>query len=292
MNFKSDYILEKYMNDIKKYSLLTPEREKELSRIIHTSKDSESVSQARNEMVEGNLRMVVKLAAELYERVKRMEDINVSLMDLVQAGNIGLVRAAELFSYQKNFKFCSYAYPSIIRKMKKALKASHFIRIPFFHFKHISRLKSMENRIDFKDLTDDFIKKELDIRDEMFEMIKREKSSKVNFDDLDVKIESYIDEDETSLSKKIENKYLKNYLYEKMQKLNPFYRDVLFYKFFGNQDFTLKQIADKYGVTKERARQAIRSALKKLRIKISEDQAMSNLKLKGKKNEGKPYENK
>lgn len=271
MKFFTNYMLDCYAKDIEKYPLLTSDREKELSRIIQHSQDRDEVIKARNEMVECNLRLVVKLAIDFYSKVCGMDESNVTVMDLIQAGNIGLMRAADLFSYKKNFKFCTYAYPSIIRKMKRALMQSHFIRIPDNHFKHISQLKDLEARTKGQKLTDDQIKIELNISDDMLEMIRTEKRSKVNIDETEYMSDSIVDENEVPLEKQLSRTDLKNYLYEKMKQLKPFDRDVLFYKFFGDETYTLNKIGDKYGVSRERVRIAIIDALHRLRKLIDQD---------------------
>lgn len=264
-------MLKQYIHDIEKFPLISAAREKELSKIILESKKESEVTKARNEMVEGNLRIVVKLATSLYFKIEKSDDINMSVMDLIQAGNIGLIRAAELFSYKKNFKFCTYAYPCIIQKMRKALMKSRFIRVPSNHFKHISNLKEIEHLEGGHNLSENDIKLKLDVTDDMFNMIKREKSHKINIDEVDIKIEDIPDTISPIPDKSSESNQLRQYLYEKMKMLKPFQRDIVFYKFFGNEEETLNSIGGKFGVSGEFIRTTMKEALKSLKLKISKD---------------------
>ena len=275
---QNNEMMTRYLRDIAGFPLLTPEQEKRLSKIICNSKDKSEVRKARNTIVEGNLRMVVKLANEIYNSIEGMSDTNVSIMDLIQAGNIGLMRAATLFDYKKNYRFSSYAYPSIRRKIGKAVKLSHFVRIPLPHFKYLSELNGLEGTCNVKTLTDEKIKDELGITSDMLAMIRNERYAKSNIEESEFMMESVVNEDEIPLNKQIGDGQLKHYLYEKIKELEPFYRDVLFYRFFGG--FTLRKIGNKFGVSAERVRQVIRLALKKMRKKIERERSVSNTKLK------------
>lgn len=101
---------EMYTSQIQKYPLLSAESEKEIARKI-----SEGDKKAMNTLVNANLRLVVSIANKFRKTYK------VSVMDLIQEGNLGLMAAAEKFSSQYNTRFSTYAYPWILQYMLRFL---------------------------------------------------------------------------------------------------------------------------------------------------------------------------
>ncbi len=92
--------LKKYLDEINKYPLLLSKEEKELAKRIKEENDDE----AKRVLAKGNLRLVVKIA-EIYEG----RNPKVTLLDLIQEGNLGLFKAVEKYDYRKNYKFSTYA---------------------------------------------------------------------------------------------------------------------------------------------------------------------------------------
>ena len=96
-------VLRKYLDDIARYAILAPERERELGRIIQSPESSEDVRrEAVDELVRGNLRFVVSYA-------KRFHSPGISFLDLINEGNIGLIQAARRFDPERGVKFITYA---------------------------------------------------------------------------------------------------------------------------------------------------------------------------------------
>lgn len=113
-------ILESYLNQINKFRLLSSDEEKELSRGI-----SKGDRKAVEMLVKSNLRLVVSVAGKLVKNCK------VSIMDLIQEGNLGLMAAAEKFSHSYNTKFSTYAYPWILQYMLRFIhNKTSIISIP------------------------------------------------------------------------------------------------------------------------------------------------------------------
>lgn len=113
-------MLESYVNQINKFKLLSSEEEKALSKKIENGDHS-----AVNELVKSNLRLVVSVAGKVVKNYK------LSVMDLIQEGNMGLMAAAEKFSHKFNTKFSTYAYPWILQYMLRfAHNRSSMISIP------------------------------------------------------------------------------------------------------------------------------------------------------------------
>ena len=113
-----------YLKEIGKVPLLTPEREKELAEIMANSNDEELKDKAKGELVESNLRLVVSIA-------KRYVGKGMFFLDLIQEGNLGLMKAVDKFDYDKGFKFSTYATWWIRQAITRAIAdQARTIRIP------------------------------------------------------------------------------------------------------------------------------------------------------------------
>lgn len=267
-----------YIRDIRSYPLIDEQEEKSLSVIIQTTNSEEEKTKALNKFVTSNLRMVVKIAVAYYKKIRGFGGINLGVMDLIQSGNIGLMRAAELFDGSKNVKFSSYAYQSIERYMQKAMKEARFIRIPLSSYEHLSKMRKIDES--GKEITDAEMIKQLGIEEETFRALRATKNQMVDIDDF-ASVLNKVDPDEIPLNKILNQRELREYLLKKIEELRPIEKWVVFYRFFGNKEMTLEQIGEKFGVTKERIRRVQKNALDSLRKKMKEEE----LKGKGDKNE-------
>jgi len=126
-----------YLREIGKIPLLTPEEEKELAKRV-----AEGDEQARQKMIEANLRLVVSIAKRYRDRSNSL-----NLLDLIQEGNIGLSRAVDKFNFKKGFKFSTYATWWIRQAITRALAdQGRTIRIPVHMVETISKyLKVRKN---------------------------------------------------------------------------------------------------------------------------------------------------
>ena len=277
MIFEQDPMLRKYMDDIGMHPLLTAEEEKSLAQISHNSNEDEATRKAaRDKLIFCNLRLVVKCALDLYYKVNKMDDANLGLMDLIQYGNIGLVRAAELFSPEKNVRFGTYAYSGIQRRMARMVKESRFIRLPINHFKYIAQLKSLEYEMG-DDLTDEIIMEKIGIDQNMLDLVKRNRGSTLSLDELEESTEQILSVEQSELESDCNHKETKNYLFEKMKELSSRDRNILFMKYFGNEEVTLEIIGNKMGLTRERVRQILGKSLKKLRKIIEKERDVDSI---------------
>lgn len=118
-------VLRKYLDDISRYAILTPERERELGRIIQNPETTEDARrEAVDELVRGNLRFVVSYA-------KRFHSPGISFLDLINEGNIGLIQAARRFDAQRGVKFITYAVWWVRQAISNALSEQWgAIRLP------------------------------------------------------------------------------------------------------------------------------------------------------------------
>lgn len=267
--YERDQMLMQYMRDIKQYPLITPEREQELANTIHDKKATpEDRQKAKQELILSNLRIVLKIALETYNRMRSYNDTNISLMDLVQAGNIGLMRAVDLFLSGKDNKFVTYAHLSIQRKIMVTVKESRFIRLPPNYFKYMRDIDEIEKK--HGEMNDKDLAKKLDIMIETLRIIKRNRFTKVAVEDLEDFLSAH-ESGDIPLLETLNKNSVKNYVFEKMKELKPRHRQVLFYRFFSNSNMTLEDVGNKLGITREAVRRIEAAAMHKIRIKIGEE---------------------
>jgi len=277
MIFEQDPMLRKYMDDIGMHPLLTAKEEKSLAQISHNSNEDEATRKAaRDKLIFCNLRLVVKCALDLYYKVNKMDEANLGLMDLIQYGNVGLVRAADLFNPEKNVRFGTYAYLGIQRKMVIMVKESRFIRLPINYFKHMAHLTSLEQEHG-EDLTDEIIMEKLNIDQNTLNVIRKNRGVTLSLNELEESTEQIFSIEQSELESACDQKETKNYLFEKMKELSPRDRNILFMRFFGNEEVTLETIGNKTGLTRERVRQILGKSLKKLRKIIEKERDVDSI---------------
>lgn len=124
-----------YLHEIGQIPLLTPEQERETAKILkEADPDSEAYKKAKDLMISSNLRLVVSMAKQYTNR-------GLSFQDLVQEGNLGLIRAVEKFDYEKGFRFSTYATWWIRQSLVRAVAdQSRDIRIPVHMTEQIMRV--------------------------------------------------------------------------------------------------------------------------------------------------------
>ncbi|MFA7219176.1 MAG: sigma-70 family RNA polymerase sigma factor [Synergistaceae bacterium] len=201
-------VIEIYLDEVKKYPLLTQEDEIRLSKIIQGDYSVQEKEKAIEEMVNANLRIVVSYAIKLYHPCK-----TISLMDCIQEGNKTLWKSAKSFDYDKcPVRFYSYASLGIERAIRRALGTDRLIRIPRDFFKVYYMVKEMEDKYG-SELTNDIIKRELNISDERLKLIltAMEKTVVVN----DVRLE----EVSGSYNSRQDHEELREYLEKSISKL-------------------------------------------------------------------------
>ena len=130
-----------YLKEIGKVPLLTPEREKELAEIMVSSCDEELKEKAKGELVESNLRLVVSIA-------KRYVGRGMFFLDLIQEGNLGLMKAVDKFDYDKGFKFSTYATWWIRQAITRAIAdQARTTRIPVHMVETIHKVSRYQRQM-------------------------------------------------------------------------------------------------------------------------------------------------
>ena len=261
----ADNSLKLYFKEMSAISLLTAEEEQALAARI-----AEGDQSAKDELVEANLRLVVSLA-------KHYQGCGISLQDLIQEGNVGLMKAAEKFDASKGFKFSTYAAWWIKQTITRAIAdQSKTIRIPVHMTENINRVRKVSRDLTTvlgHEPTDAEIAKELNVTVEEVKLFKSYMADVTSLDiqvgeDEDTTIGSLIEDTNCVNPEKAAVKEAeKEILYSVLDTLSDREKDILI-KRFGLEDGkpkTLEEVGMTYNLTKERIRQIENKALMKLR---------------------------
>lgn len=257
--------LEKYLQDIAKERLITTDEEVELSRRIKGG-DKEALDQ----LVRANLRFVVSVA-------KQYQNQGLSLQDLINEGNVGLIKAAQRFDETRGFKFISYAVWWIRQSILQAVaEQARTIRLPLNQVGAVSKLKKtiavLEQEYQRRPTTEE-IAKELDISESkvraLLGMNMHQISTDAPLDDeeegsfLDV----YVDQDSTATDEAVENESDNNAIQRSLRSLSDKERQVItmYYGIGTAREYSLDEIALHIGISRERTRQIRDRALKRLK---------------------------
>ena len=262
-----DSNLTAYLYQIRNDRLLTADEEKDLSkRILKGDKI------ARENLINSNLRLVVKIARGYLTH-------DMDLLDLIQEGNLGLIKAAEKFDFRKNVRFSTYASFWIKQSIARALSnKSRMIRLPHRKeekLRKISKASQKFSKLNGRTPDTDELSSETKIDE-------REIRSILRLPEKVLSIESATEGDSYSLKGILQDskydpdfivmrKYLREKTSEMLQILTEKERKVLLYRysFINGKKYTLKDIGETLGISPETVRQIELKALKKIREHFS-----------------------
>jgi RNA polymerase primary sigma factor len=257
--------IQMYLREIGKIPLLTAEEEVALAK-----RKEKGEKEAEKKLIEANLRLVVSIA-------KKFIGKSLSLLDLIQEGNIGLFRAVKKFEYRKGYKFSTYATWWIRQAITRALAdQSRTIRIPVHMVETINKFQQIERQL-IQDLGREPLPEE--IAAEMGEDVDKVRHIiKISQDTVSLETSVGEDDEDSTLEDFIEDvkhvtpdraaalQLLKDYVGDIIKDLSPREQKILEMR-FGLQDgvsHTLEEVGKEFDVTRERIRQIEAKAMEKI----------------------------
>jgi RNA polymerase primary sigma factor len=257
--------IQMYLREIGKVPLLSTEEEVSLAK-----RKEKGDIEAQKRLVEANLRLVVSIA-------KKFTGRSLSLLDLIQEGNIGLFRAVEKFDYRKGYKFSTYATWWIRQAITRALAdQSRTIRIPVHMVETISKFQQISRQL-IQDLGREPMPEE--IAAEMGEPVEKILHIiKINQDTVSLETSVGEDDEDSTLGDFIEDtkaltpdraasmQLLRDHVQEIVKDLPPREQKILEMRFglLDGVSHTLEEVGQEFGVTRERIRQIEAKALEKI----------------------------
>lgn len=254
-----------YLREIGASPLLSAQEEIHYARLAQLND-----LKARNHMIKCNLRLVVKIARRYLNR-------GLSLLDLIEEGNLGLIRAVEKFDPERGFRFSTYATWWIRQNIERALmNQTRTIRLPIHVIKELNsylrKAREISQTIETEPTYED-IAKALNISPDDVNKLMRLNEKTLSLDtpmgeeSEKPLLEALADNASEEPAQELENNNLYNRLNACLQSLNDKQRSILAQRFglYGHEEATLEEVGQKVGLTRERVRQIQVEALKQLR---------------------------
>ncbi|WP_176503140.1 RNA polymerase sigma factor RpoS [Cobetia sp. 5-11-6-3] len=263
-----------YLNEIGFSPLLKPEEEVYFGRLAQAGDPA-----GRQRMIESNLRLVVKIARRYLNR-------GLSLLDLIEEGNLGLIRAVEKFDPERGFRFSTYATWWIRQTIERALmNQTRTIRLPIHVVKELNiylrAARQLTQKLDHEATAEeiaDFLDKPVETVKKMLGLNERVSSVDYPMGGESDKplIETIADENDTSPESSLVDVDVKAHVDEWLAELTDKQMEVVVRRFGlrGHEAATLEEVGEEIGLTRERVRQIQVEALKKLR-RMLEKQGLS-----------------
>jgi RNA polymerase primary sigma factor len=257
--------LDQYLRDVSRHELLTPDEEIELGRRARAG-DEDAVQR----LVRANLRFVISVA-------KKYQNRGVSLIDLIQEGNVGLVTAARKFDVDQGVKFISYAVWWIRQAILAALaNQGRAVRVPLNRASDLARIFRERERLKQelrRDPTLEEIAEAALLTAEVVQSLQTLNAAEIRLDapigdsDDSQLVERFMSDEAQEPEEAVEERLLAEHIERALDTLTP--RDAkvvrLYFGLDGGREHTLEEIGNLLGVTRERVRQLRDRALKRLR---------------------------
>ena len=260
-----------YLKEIGRVPLLTADRERELAEIMTNEElDDEIKKQAKDELVNANLRLVVSIA-------KRYVGKGMFFLDLIQEGNLGLMKAVDKFDYSKGYKFSTYATWWIRQAITRAIAdQARTIRIPVHMVETIHRVSKYSRQMLQelgREATADEIGEKMGMSPEKVREIMKIAQDPVSLEtpigeEEDSHLGDFIpDEDTPAPSDAAASTILREVIERELHTLTPREEHVIKLRFglYDGRTRTLEEVGKEFDITRERIRQIEAKALRKLR---------------------------
>lgn len=256
--------LDKYLQEISKEEMVTPEEEVELAKRIHAGD-----ADAADRLVRANLRFVVSVA-------KQYQNQGLGLQDLINEGNMGLMKAAWKFDETKGFKFISYAVWWIRQSILQALaEQSRTIRLPFNQVNYLTKIARARNEFEQKNCrqatTEELAEMTGLSSDKIIEsMVVSENTvsadARFSEDEDGALLDIIPDKDALPADSRVESESIKIEIGRLLEVLPERARNILKAIYgIGCREMTIDEIGERYGLTHERVRQIREKSLRRLR---------------------------
>ena len=257
--------IREYLKELGSIPLLTQEQEQDLAK-----RKSEGDAEAGKKLVEANLRLVVSIA-------KRYTGRGMSFLDLVQEGNIGLMKAVEKFDYTKGYRLSTYATWWVKQSVTRALAdQSRTIRLPVHMVEAVNRIRKAQRALAVKlgrEPSNEEIGKEVGMSEKRVTELMQSSGDTVSLetpvgDEDGSNLGDFVaDDSNASTEEKAESVFLREEIEQMLQGLNPREREVIILRFGleSGHPLTLEEVGKRFKVTRERIRQIETAALRKLR---------------------------
>ena len=257
--------LDKYLHEISKVELLSPDIEVELAKRI-----KKGDREALETLIKGNLRFVVSVS-------KQYQNQGLSLPDLINEGNLGLIKAAERFDETRGFKFISYAVWWIRQSILQALaEQARIVRLPLNKIGSINKINKTFSQLEQEFQREPTQEELAELLDTRIDLV----ASSIGVSSTHLSMDAPLNDDENSSlydvllnndSPSPDNDLMTNSLRKEIERslatLGEREADILRYYFGlnGYPPYTLEEIGEEFGLTRERVRQIKEKAIKKLK---------------------------
>jgi RNA polymerase primary sigma factor len=257
--------LDKYLHEIGKVELLSAEKEVELAKRI-----KKGDKQALETLIKANLRFVVSVS-------KQYQNQGLSLPDLINEGNLGLIKSAERFDETRGFKFISYAVWWIRQSILQALaEQARIVRLPLNKIGSINKINKAFNKLEQEYQREPTLEEVAELMETKPELIE----DSLNFSSIHISMDAPLREEEANNmydvmlnddspvpDQKLMNTSLREEIERSLSTLGDREAEILRFYFGlnGYQPHTLEEIGDEFGLTRERVRQIKEKAIKKLK---------------------------